>query len=200
MRRSVLRKPRPVTVAPVATAAVGFNFRASAGAVVDAPNYGYFGGGTLPFQPVVNGASIVFRNFGTGGGTFDEAGTDARFRGRFTFGDGAGTGTGVMRFTLPAVGAYDITLVVGYPAGASPEQYVRLYDNTTLFKTVSNGPTSSILDANGAGFATEAAWISGQTALRRTFVSTTFEIQLDGDLDIGVYSSLSHVRITPVGV
>lgn len=176
-----------------------FNFRQTRAFVTDGAGQLYVG------DNVANGARYPVTMFGrqvgwvnqASPGTRDRSSTvDVRLAG---INQVANQGGGISRFRvdLPGPGIYDIRFAVG-DMGYGQTNFVRVYDNTTQFININGVNTNpgEFVDASGAKRST-TGWGPNNIAVRRTFTSSTFFIEIGDPAQAGPSSScLAHLRIT----
>jgi hypothetical protein len=84
------------------------------------------------------------------------------------------------RIDLPATGAHNARLAMGDASNAQ----------TTSFADVdANVETGHFLDASGTEHLTEAAWVSSNTPVARTFTTTIFRTRIGASVSTGGGSS-----------
>lgn len=94
---------------------------------------------------------------------------------------------------LPSTGTYSIRVAAGYRSGSFANT-VKLYDNATLFATLTGTPgADSYIDASNS-IHTAANWAANNTAVSRTFASTTFKVVV-GDGVSNTTGFIAHLEI-----
>lgn len=172
-------------------AEIGINFRETAGFVTDGTDeVGYVDTSSHSF----NGFTY---DWTTGGGinTRDRSTTpDRRMAGLHFQSSG---GPIILTVTLPATGDYEIRSAHGDYSNDTGHESLNLKDNGTSFqswdKPAGTTGANKWWDADGTTErASDAAWVSGNVAVNRTFGSTAFTMEVG---DAGSLGSVAHLFV-----
>lgn len=182
----------------------GFNFRATSGFVTDGANETYVIDNEA--YPTVRNSVTFGWNTTTclsvtmGGGSRDrDAGVDRRLAG-IHFGSNSGGLSCTFKVDLPSAGVYTIQLGMGDAGGNAQENYITVSDNATpliTFSPLNTLATPTFGDAAGATY-TSAAWPGSETAVTKTFATTTLNLQIGGTVSLGTNSTITHLFISQV--
>jgi hypothetical protein len=172
----------------------GYNFRATLGYVTDPANH--VGITASPIYPTVDG-------YGLQSGWVTDAAevrdrndaVDPRLAG-VAFANTNDTRT--FRIGLNSAGPWEIRLAIGDINNAQTNHQVRVLDDATAFISILSVATGAgeFRDATGALHTSAANWIANNTAVTRTFVSTTLNLQI-GPMESGS-QAIAHLSITDV--
>lgn len=103
--------------------------------------------------------------------------------------------------TLPATGDWIIRAAFG-DGTAGQTQYVRFKEGTTTFATITNigSASNGFVDAAGTAHATQAAWISSNASISRTFTTTSLRVYIGDPAALGGNNTtIAHLYIEQVG-
>lgn len=177
----------------------GFDFRDTAGYVTDTGNNTYaidagFHNASGSYPITRNGVTFGWLDTGQFGADRN-SGVDARFAG-INYSNGGASSS--FEVDLPAAGSYTINLAIGDDQFAQTANGVKIYDNTTLLRTI--GPTStaagSFTDAFGKTWS-EANWPANNVPVSLVFSSTKLIINLpNGDPGFNGVNAIAHLTVT----
>lgn len=170
----------------------GVNLRQTSTYVTDGANETYSLGVAYASESTRNDVKCGWSTDNQANARDRDSGNDARLAGLGFMNGAANT----FRIDLPTAGVYDIRLALGDPAAGWTNMFFEVFDNASSLFTLSAVATSAaqrFLDATGTEY-TNATWAGSNTAVRKTFSSTIFNIQV-GKTAFGL-SVLAHVELT----
>src|SRR5882762_8877695 len=169
-----------------------FNFRATAGYVVDGTGETYVTAGDV--YPTVRGGFTFGWDAPVDNADRDSS-LDRRLAG-INFRNNTGA-QNIFRVDLPTLGTYDIRLSLGDPVFGASYLYAQFLENGAVFLTIddTNGEIAGHVDDATGVDRTTAVWLTGNVAITRLFTSTIFAMRIGSPMAQAGATTVTHLSL-----